>query len=402
MMQAGWMRGRLAASAPFAGVFAHGFGQTIVMATLPSLGREIGLREVMIGGIISASSLVFFLGSRVWGRVSDHWGRKPVILIGLWGYTAGTLVFASWFGAGMAGWLSGTLLYGLIIGTRMAQSALMSATAPGTAAWVADTTTPQTRAAGMGRLSAASNIGSILGPAFAGLLAAVHLLLPLVFAAGITLAAAVLVQRLLPLREPAHGTRQRGPGLGLFDRRYLPYLALGFAVFTGFSIVQQTLAFRIQDTLHLSTRETAQTFGYTMMISAAASLFAQSVLVQRLGLTPMVLLRSGLPLLLAAFALLIWAASLPAFAVAMGLMGLGMGLCGPGFTSATSLAVSASEQGAAAGISTAIPALGFILGPLAGTWLYQVNPHYPYLLTTLILLPACVMSFRIRQYLHAE
>ena len=152
-------RPRLADFVPYAGVFAHGMGQTIVMAILPSLGREIHLGEFAIGAIISASSLVFFISSRAWGRVSDRWGRKPVILVGLWGDAVGTLVFAGLFAAGMAGLLAGSLLYALIIGTRMSQSMLMSATAPGTAALIADTTTPVTRAAGMGRLSAASNIG---------------------------------------------------------------------------------------------------------------------------------------------------------------------------------------------------------------------------------------------------
>ena len=63
------------------------------------------------------------------------------------------------------------------------------------------------------------------------------------------------------------------------------------------SIVQQTLAFRIQDTLALDTRTTAQTYGYTMMTMASASLFAQAVLVQRLKLPPVLLLRAGMPLL---------------------------------------------------------------------------------------------------------
>ena len=114
------------------------------------------------------------------------------------------------------------------------------------------------------------------------------------------------------------------------------------------------------------------------------------------------LLRCGVPLLLAAHALLIWAAALPFFFVAMALLGLGMGLCGPGLNASMSLAVSAREQGALAGIAAAIPALGFIVGPVAGTGLYQVDPHYPYVLTTLILLPACVAAFRVRPQPHAE
>ena len=158
-------------------------GQSMVFAMLPALGREVGFAEVAIGTIVSMSSLVFFLGSRAWGRISDRWGRKPVILCGLWGYSIGTLAFALLFGLGIYGVLGGTLLYGLIMGTRMAQSVVMSGTTPGTSAYIADTTTPVTRASGMGRLAAAANIGSIMGPAFAGLLAAFSLLLPLVFAA---------------------------------------------------------------------------------------------------------------------------------------------------------------------------------------------------------------------------
>jgi len=386
----------------YAGVFVHGMGQTIVFAILPPLGREIGLQEIAIGAIISMSSLVFFLSSRTWGRLSDRWGRKPVILIGLWGYGIGTLVFALLFGLGMKGILGGTLLYGLIISTRMLQALLMSGTTPGTAAYIADITTPATRAAGMGRVGAATNIGSILGPAVAGTLAAISLLLPLLFAASAAVIAAVVIQQLLrapPVAPSAHMVSRK---LRMFDARYAPYLLLGFVVFTGFSIVQQTLAFRIQDTLLLQTRETAQIYGYTMMISAATLLSAQMVLVQRLGLAPMILLRCGLPLLLVAFATLIWADTLPAFCITMALLGLGLGLCGPGFTAATSLAVSAREQGAAAGLASSIPALGFILGPLAGTALYQVDPHYPYLLTTLMLLPACFAVFGLKQHMHSE
>jgi MFS family permease len=387
---------------PFAGVFAHGMGQSIVFTMLPVLGREIGLQEVEIGAIISMSSLVFFIASRAWGRISDRWGRKPVILFGLWGYTTGTLLFALLFGLGMYGVLGGALLYGLIMGARMAQAVAMSGTSPGTSAYIADITTPTTRASGMGRLAAANNIGSILGPAIAGTLAALSLLLPLLFAALAAAGAALVIQRLLPDQGALPASHQTSARLRLGDRRFAGYLLLGIAVFSGFSIVQQTLAFRIQDTLLLDTRSTAQTYGYTMIISATASLFAQAIVVQRLKLAPIVLLRIGMPLLLGAFALLIWAAQLPAFCLAMGLLGLGLGLCGPGFNAAMSLSVSAREQGAAAGIATAIPALGFIMGPIAGTGLYQVNPHYPYVLTALIMLPACVAAFRVRQHVHGD
>mgnify|MGYP001989458691 CR=1 FL=1 len=87
----------------FAALVAVGMGQTIVFAVLAPLGREVGLSEVQVGGIIAGSSIMFFFASPVWGRVSDRWGRRRVMLVGLFGYTAGTLVFASVFQAALAG-----------------------------------------------------------------------------------------------------------------------------------------------------------------------------------------------------------------------------------------------------------------------------------------------------------
>ena len=57
-------------------VVAVGFAQTVLFAILAPLGREIGLVEMQIGAIISASSLTVFLASPMWGRASDRWGRR--------------------------------------------------------------------------------------------------------------------------------------------------------------------------------------------------------------------------------------------------------------------------------------------------------------------------------------
>ena len=114
------------------------------------------------------------------------------------------------------------------------------------------------------------------------------------------------------------------------------------------------------------------------------------------------LLRGGVPLLALSFSVLIFSTSLEGFCIAMAMLGLGMGMCGPGINAATSLAVGAREQGAAAGLATAIPALGFIIGPVAGSGLYQINPSYPYVFTTLLLLPTCVWVYRLRLRMHGE
>ena len=62
-----------------------GFGFTVLFAILGPLGREVGLSELQISSVIAASSLTVFLASPRWGRLSDRWGRKPVMIFGLLG-----------------------------------------------------------------------------------------------------------------------------------------------------------------------------------------------------------------------------------------------------------------------------------------------------------------------------
>lgn len=356
-------------------------GQTGYFTVLSPLGREIGLDEVRIGALVSASSVVFFFGSALWGRTSDHWGRKPVLLVGLLGYTLGTLVFASGFLLAQAGWMGTTAAFAYLILARMGQSALMCATPPASTAYVADVTAGAARTRGLGLMGAAQNLGSILGPGIAGLLVAFGLLVPVYFASLCTALAALAVWAWLD----AHPTAVRPPGAGaprralaFTDPRIRPFLVTGIALFTGFSLIQQTLPFRIQDALDLDGRSTAGVFGLAMIVSAFASLFAQLVLVRRLAHAPLVLLRLAVPLVLGAFGILVISPAPWAYFAAMVLMGLGMGMAGPGFVSAASLAVGPEEQGGVAGYTSACPALGFTIGPLAGTWLYGVQATGPY------------------------
>ena len=76
----------------------------------------------------------------------------------------------------------------------------------------------------------------------------------------------------------------------------------------------------------------------------------------------------------------------------MAFVGLGMGMAAPGFISAASMAVEPKEQGAVAGLTSAGPALGFIVGPTLGAALYQWNSILPYSVTTLLFIPLIAFS----------
>jgi MFS family permease len=377
-------------------VLATGMGQSMTFALLAPLGREAGFSVVQIGTVITCSSLMFTLSSPVWGRTCDRWGRRPVLLIGQFGYAFGVLLFAATFSTGMSGLLAAGLFYPLAIGSRVLMALLMSAAPSAAAAYIADTTSAAKRTAGMGRLGAARTLGAILGPAVGGALAVFGLLTPLYCAGGIAMISALALAAVVrePVRRITPGVKRAR--LKLFDRRYFPFILVGFVTFLGFSMMSQTIGFYFQDRFHLDGPATAQILGLGLMVSAGASLLAQALLVQRLRLTPPQLLKSGLPLLIVGFALLPVADSQPLLVAIMGIIGLGMGLIGPGFTAGASLAVGPDEQGAVGGLVSACPSSGFVLGPLVGTALYQYSPTLPYLCAGALMVPLLIYASRIQ------
>ncbi len=354
-----------------------GMGFTVLFPVLAPLGREMGLSEVQITTIIAASGLMVFLFSPIWGRRSDRWGRKTVLLIGLFGFSAGTVLFNSVLYAGLEGWLSGTALFIALVLARMTHATMMSASMPAANAYMADITDVANRTRGMGAAGAANNIGSIMGPAVASL-AVFSLLTPLWVMAAVAFLNGLFVWRFLP--EPPRPELRPPPTkrMSYADPRILPFVIVGVAMFTGMGLVQQTMGFRFQDVLGLSAADTAKYFGLAMMLSGLGALFSQMVIVQRLRVAPFTLLRLAMPLLVVAFVMMAMLQSQFWLTAAMIILGLGTGLAGPGFTAGASLAVSPSEQGAVAGVAGSCGPLGFTLGPAIGGFMYQYSPTLPY------------------------
>ena len=353
-----------------------GMGFTVLFPILAPVGREMGLTEFQITAIIGASSITVFLASPRWGRLSDRLGRKPVILIGLFGFAFGTFLFNGVIYLGLSAALTGTVLFAALVASRMVHAAVMSATMPAANAFMADITSAANRTKGMGAAGAANNLGSMLGPAVAAL-AVFSLLMPLWVMAALAFLNGLFIWRFLP-EPPRHNAPRLGQKMRYRDPRIFPFIIVGVTMFSGMALVQQTMGFRFQDALNLSATETAQAVGLGMMLSAGASLLAQGVVVQRLSLPPFTLLRVALPLLFIAFATMALTESQWVLTAAMMVQGFGMGLAGPGFMAGASLAVSAEEQGAVAGVAGSCGPLGFAIGPMLGGALYQLQPTLPY------------------------
>jgi MFS family permease len=375
-------------------LIATGIGQSLIFAILAPLGREVNLAEVQITSIIAVSALVFAVASPYWGRLSDRIGRKPVILIGLIGYTIGTVVFTSVFWAGLSGLLSGLTLYIVALVVRCSQSLIMSATAPATTAYAADQTSTTDRTAAMAKLGTANSLGMILGPAVSGALAMLGLLAPLYFAAALAAAAAMLVWRALPNIPVAQRThRNRKLRLRFLDPRIRRYVITCIALFTGFSAIQQTMGFQLQDKLGLSGVATAQYTGAALMVSAVFAFAVQVSVMQRLKFPPHIFVRTGLACLAMGALIVAIYEGVPLLLAGMALLGTGLGLTMPAITAGASVAVTAEEQGAAAGVITACPAVGFVSGPIIGGLVYPLAPSGPALISATIFAGTIALLF---------
>ncbi len=385
-----------------AAVAVTALGQTLVFTLLPSLGRATGLAEMQVGLIISCSSLVFALASPVWGTLSESLGRKRVLVIGLSGYSLGTLMFSLVFDAGLHGWVSGTALVAGLVISRMLQAAIMAATPAAAAAYTADITTPEQRTRGMGRIGAANNLGTVVGPVSGGILAAVALVFPLYGVAIITGLMAVLMALFLP--PSPHVPTERALSLGqtlrkglsaYADPRLRDLLLTGVMLFMSFALIQQTLGFLFQDHFAMSPEGAARALGLTMMAAAITSLLGQLIVVQWLKAAPTVLIIMAIPAI-GAGAVILWLAHAQTImSLAVLLIGLGLGFGMPAIMALASLRVSAEEQGRVAGLASACPALGFILGPLVGTGLYTLDHRWPYLLVMGLTVPLAYLAWRL-------
>ncbi len=150
-------RGRSPMGIIFLTIFLDLVGFGIVLPLLPRFAAEYQAEKWQIGLLMATYSLMQFFLSPVWGRLSDRIGRRPVLLISIAGSAISYALFA------FAGSLPMLFVARIVAGGMAANI--------GTAqAYIADITTPENRARGMGMVGAAFGLGFVFGPALAGLL----------------------------------------------------------------------------------------------------------------------------------------------------------------------------------------------------------------------------------------
>lgn len=368
-----------------------GLGQSMLFAILPPAARELGISPVQISLIFATSATFWIFVSPWWGRQSDVWGRRPVVLIGLLGFGLSMGLLGATIALGGAGVLPAALVWPMLVASRCVFALIGSGTGPAAQAYVADRTSASERARGVAFVSAAVGFGETVGPAVGAVLATVALTAPLFFTAGLSAVSAAVIWRWLPEEGPVRKHGEAPRRIPWTDRRVTPFLLVTAALQAVRATTVITFALFLQDVLGLTATEAAQRAGLGFVALAAAGLVSQLVLIQRLQPTPRRMMQAGVPLMLASFLLLCFGDGLPAFLLALATLGVGVGLVRPGSAAGASLAVGADEQGAVAGLLGGLTVLGNVFGPVLGTSLYQWNPHAPYLLNAAIM--AAVLAY---------
>lgn len=384
----------------FVSLLCMGAGQSVIYTILPPLGRQLGLGPTQVTTIFACSALIWIFSSTFWGARSDHWGRKPVMLLGLTAFAVSFAAFASTMLAGLHHWLLVPLIFPLMVLSRCIYGTFGSGTSAAAQAYVADRTTPRERLRGVAIISMAFALGTTFGPVIGSALTYIALLAPFYFISGLALASASAIYFFLPERTPPKIHREQTSRLRWYEPRMFPFVAFGVVLSMIASIPVQTVGFFIEDVLKFDAHATARFTGIGLMAAAISALFAQFVIVQRFKLSSRVLTAAGLMTAGISNALFLVAHDFTLVIIALMLSGLGFGMARPAFTSGASLSVEPHEQGAVAGLLGAAGAAGFIFGPMIG-WLYEFSPIVPYAFGTAVMVLMVAAQFLSPILYHA-
>jgi len=367
---------------------------------MPQYAESYGARPIQIGLLMSCYSLMQFLFVPVWGRLSDRLGRRPILLISI----SGSILSFTLLGLSRS--LTMLFISRILAGLSTANFSVAQA-------YVADMTSPEQRAKGMGLVGAAFGLGFVVGPFVGGELYSLQLAPPLsslvpagtapfFFAALMSAVNLALALKWLPESLPPGGVP---PDLreGFFSAGRLvhaltrPQVGALFSVFflvtLAFSMMEATLILFGQVRLEMTPVKAGRFLGYLgiLMVIVQGGLVGR--LARRFG-ERRLLLAGGI-LMIPGFLLIAPAASYLALGAAMLPLAVGSGICQPSLNALLSRRSAATEQGGVLGINQSLGSLARVLGPAIGTSAFaNLGIGSPYLLGGAVMALATLLAFR--------
>lgn len=356
----------------FLTVFIYLLGFGIVIPTIPLMSTQLGATAFETGLLLSAYSLMQFLFSPFWGRLSDRHGRRPILLICLLGEVFSYLLFAQ------ARNLELLFLARILSGFFGASISTASA-------YISDITPPNERSKGMALIGAAFGLGFLFGPAIGGSLSiwAEHLSTDPFFRTSFSsywVSVLCLITFLFALKylketrvftaAATHKTNRIGQILKYFKVETVgPLMFVFFLSSLAMSTMEVTLILLAKAKFNWGLKEVS--FGFAFI--GVMIVFTQGYLVRKLipKLGEKHVLRTGLVLMTVGLSGIAIADSIFVMALTQCLLAIGVGLTNPSSLGSISLLTNAEEQGAVLGTTQGMASLGRIIGPAIGTALFS-------------------------------
>lgn len=356
-------------------VFIDLMGFGILIPILPTFAsKNLGVSDFGIGTIVAVYSLIQFLFNPIVGKISDNYGRRPLILITLF-FTAISYIIFSFAGSFLVLFLSRMLagLGGSNIGVAQA--------------YIADITSKEERSKGMGIIGAAFGMGFVFGPLIGGLLSSYSYSVAGLGSAAFSFLAIIFAFFFLP-ESNLERKRSKKIELKLFDLKFtketLAQPRIGLLILLFFIIVFSmaniygTFAILGYKFYHFTDQQNAYLFGVIGIMGALVQgglirIISKKIKDRKLVLVGTLLMMFGLGLL--PYGISFWGVAGVAVVLA-----LGTGILQPTVLSMISKHSPEDKQGSILGLNQSFASFARVLGPVWGGFAFQfLGYQFPFL-----------------------
>lgn len=372
-------------------LFIAFLGIGLVIPVTPTIMNELNISGSTVGYMVSAFAFAQLILSPLAGRAVDKYGRKPMIIIGLFIFSMSELLF----GLGQS--------VEVLFASRILGGVSAAFIMPAVTAFIADITTNETRPKALGYMSAAISTGFIIGPGIGGFLADLGTRVPFFFAAAFGLFAMIL--SVFTLREPKRH----------YENTTIPKQKTGFRkvfsplYFIAFMVLLIS-SFGLASFESLFALFVDRKFGFTAKdIALAISLGAIVGVIVQVGLFERLtrwfgeirLIRYSLIGSTLLVLVMTYVTSYLAIILVTMVVFVGFDLMRPAVTTYLSK-IAGNEQGFVGGMNSMFTSIGNILGPIIGGILFDVDLNYPFYFATVMLAIGIALTFVWREQQPTE
>jgi multidrug resistance protein len=367
-------------------------GLMLVLPLLPFYATDLGASPEQVGQLIAAFSIAQLVAAPFWGRLSDRYGRRPALVIGLTASAIAYVVFAY----AHTVWL--------LFVSRLIQGAGGGTTGVAQA-YVADTVAPRERAKALGWLSASTNVGVVLGPVIGGLSTHLSRAAPGLIAASLCAVNAYFAWRLLPESRAASHVA-RGARKPVWDAAWqvarhptqaVPRFVWIYGIgMLAFSCLTSLVALYLKDEHGVTEATIGYFFTYIGLLNILMRVVVLGPVVGRFG-EPRAMRFGAATLILGLIAYPL-AQNLWQLVLLIPLVPIGTALLFPATTSLMSRYSDRAEVGTTMGVAQTYAGSARVIAPILGAIVYQRVGHaWPFFAAGALMALVSLLAFKIEQ-----